>query len=263
MVGRTGGTDAYGVNGTMTLSLLSITNPQSPTLLGTTLITQGQFPTATGSSHNKISALPLGNGLFAVSEATVNGNPELMLVDPGDPNNILVTYTPVPALVNEMAVSGSLLYTSSTQGLTIYNIGTFQGIPLSVSVEVPTAGAVDRGRLLQHRRRHRSPRAQPTTRSSGTRRFTYGDPTFPITWQSTVGTLTVGRSRARDARRFGHFHLRRHARHVPDARYVGYRRIDHQHSARVADRAARRDRDLRRATHEPDEQLGDLLTVLA
>ena len=191
VVGRTGGTDAYGVNGTMTLSLLDITNPLSPVLLGTMLVTQGQFPSGTGSSLNKISALPLGNGIFAVSESTVSGNPELMLVDPSNPNNILVTYTPVPALVNEMAVSGDLLYASSTQGLTIYNIGTFQGIPLSVSVEVPTSDvSIVAG----------SYSTPPTSVTTGTsydtltwnETYTFGDPTFPITWQSTVSNLAAG-----------------------------------------------------------------------
>ncbi len=114
VVGRTGGTSAYGVNGTMTLSLLDITNPASPTLMGTTLVSISQFPTSAGGY--KISAQPLGNGLFAVSEATVNGNAELMVVDPSDPNNIVTTFTPETALVNEMAVSGNLLYTTRRRG---------------------------------------------------------------------------------------------------------------------------------------------------
>ncbi len=61
-------------------------------------------------------------------------------MDPSDPSNILVSYTPVTAYVNEMAVSGNFLYaTSSTssQGLTIFNIGQLETIPVTVSVEVP------------------------------------------------------------------------------------------------------------------------------
>ena len=258
VVGRTGGTDAYGVNGTMTLSLLDITNPLSPVLLGTMLVTQGQFPSGTGSSLNKISALPLGNGIFAVSESTVSGNPELMLVDPSNPNNILVTYTPVPARVNEMAVSGDLLYASSTQGLTIYNIGTFQGIPLSVSVEVPTSDvSIVAG----------SYSTPPTSVTTGTsydtltwnETYTFGDPTFPITWQSTVSNLAAGQVVPVTLGRDRQFYLRGHARHVPDARNVDRGGVDHRPPALLADRAARRDRDLRRATHQPDQQLGDLL----
>jgi len=139
VVGRTGGDGGPDTNGTMTLSMLDITDPSNPQLLGTTLVTNALFPTNT-SGVSKISALGLGNGLFAVSEAAVAGNPELVLVDGNDPSNMLVSYTPVTALVNEMAVSGNLLYaTSSTtsKGLTIFNIGQLESIPVTMSVEVP------------------------------------------------------------------------------------------------------------------------------
>ena len=257
VVGRTGGTDAYGVNGTMTLSLLSISNPQSPTLLGTTLITQGQFPTATGSSHNKISALPLGNGLFAVSEATVNGNPELMLVDPGDPNNILVTYTAGARAGERDGGFRQPALHKQYPGADDLQHRRLPGHPAERVGRGAHRQPVDRGRLLQHpadigHHGH-------NLRHARLERDLYvRGPDIPHHLAIHGGHADCGRSRAGDAWRFGHFHLRRHARHVPDARYVGYRRIDHQHSARVANRAARRDRDLRRATHEPDEQLGDL-----
>ena len=142
VVGRTGGDGGFetnGYNGTMTLSVLDITDPSNPQLVGTTLVTNAIFPT-NASGVAKVSAVGLGNGLFAVSEAEVNGNPELLVVDPSDPSNILVSYTPVTAYVNEMAVSGNTLYaTSSTssQGLTIFNIGQLETIPVAVSVEVP------------------------------------------------------------------------------------------------------------------------------
>ena len=86
-----------------------------------------------------------------MSEATVNGTPKLVLVrpDPNNPDNILASYTPVTSLVNEMAVSGDLLYATSQQGLTIYNIGSFDEIPLTVSVEVPNGVSIV-SRFLQH-----------------------------------------------------------------------------------------------------------------
>jgi hypothetical protein len=85
----------------------------------------------------KISALPPGNGLPAVSEALVNGKPVLLPVDPSNPNNIVVTADLVPALVREMAVSGNLLYTTSSAGLLIYKIGTIESTPITVSVQIP------------------------------------------------------------------------------------------------------------------------------
>ncbi len=190
VVGRTGGTNGAGVTGTMTLSLLDITNPQSPTLMGTTLVTAAQFPTS--GSGFKISAQPLGNGLFAVSEASIDGNSELMVVDPSNPNNIVVSYTPVTSLVNEMAVSGDLLYTTSAQGLAIYNIGTVESIPLSVSVEVPTTTGVA---IVANS--YSTPPAQIITGSTydtlvWSETLAFGDPTPPFTWQTTVSNLTTG-----------------------------------------------------------------------
>ena len=190
VVGRAGGTSAFGVNGELTLSVLDISNPQSPQLIGTTLVTEGIY--AAGAGLTKVSALPLGNGLFAVSEALVNGDPALILVDPSDPNNIVVTYTPVPALVNEMAVSGNVLYATSSEGLTLYNIGQLVTIPVTVSVEVPnnTGVAVVAG----------SYSTPPTQIIQGTSYDTlvwdltlaFGDTQNTITWQSTVSGLGVG-----------------------------------------------------------------------
>ena len=165
-VGRTGGDSNDDTNGTMTLTVLTINNNDPSNLtVGPTFDTKGQFVPANYVS--KISALTLGEGLLAVSEASVNGTPNLVLVDPANPNNILASYTPVPSLVNEMAVSGSLLYASSQQGLTIYNIGTFNPIPVTISVEVPAGVSIVS--IPTARRPRRSSPARTTTRSSGTR----------------------------------------------------------------------------------------------
>ncbi len=192
VVGRTGGDASDDNNGTMTFSVLDITNPANPTVVGTTLDSLGQIVAT--SAVTKISATPLGNGLFAVSEATVNASPDLLVVDPADPSNILVAYIPVTSLVNEMAVSGNLLYTSSAQGLAIYTIGSVVSIPLTVSVEVPnnTGVAIVAG----------SYSTAPTSITTGTtfntlvwtENWTFGDPVFPITWQATVSNLARERS---------------------------------------------------------------------
>ena len=103
-----------------------------------------------------------------MSEATVNGTPNLVLVDPANPNNILASYTPVTALVNEMAVSGNLLYTSSQQGLTIYNIGSFAAIPAD-DFGRGAQRRLDRGQFVQHPADPNHRRARRTKRSPGTR----------------------------------------------------------------------------------------------
>ena len=200
VVGRTGGAAGPGTNGTMTLSVLDITNPSNPQLVGTTLVTNAQFPTD-ASGVTKISAVGLGNGLFAVSEAEVNGNPELLLVDPSDPNNIVVSYTPVTAYVNEMAVSGNLLYaTSSTssQGLTIFNIGQLETIPVTVSVEVPnnTGVTIVPDSLSVPGAFNTAPPQvvqganYDTVVWNGV--LSYGASDVTVTWQSTVSNLGVG-----------------------------------------------------------------------
>src|SRR5262249_34139793 len=101
-----------GLTGHLTLSVLDVSNPEAPKVLGTTLVTAGVF--AAVSAATKLSALPLGNGLFAVSEADINGKAEVLVADPSDPDDIVVTALTTPAPVNEMAVSGDLLYTTSS-----------------------------------------------------------------------------------------------------------------------------------------------------
>jgi uncharacterized membrane protein len=197
VVGSTGGWlspfdpihGTLGLTGNMTLSVLDITNPQDPHLLGTTRVTDGTFPTS-AMGVGKISALALGNGLFAVSEALINGNPVLMMVNPSDPNNIVVVSMPEPAPVDEMAVAGNLLYITSSAGLAIYNIGQIPSIPYTVSVEVPkntlVAGSFN---------------TPPTSIDTSNpnydtlvfnRSFTFGQASANFTWQSHLTDLTGG-----------------------------------------------------------------------
>jgi len=178
--------------GNLVLSVLDITDPANPTLLSTT-VTDAQFPPP-NSAGAKISVLSLGNGLFAVSEAEDNGNPVLLLVDPSDPTNPVITATPVPALVGEMAVSANRLYTASAQGLTIYDIGSVVAIPVTASVVVPTTGAT----LVSG-----SFNPPPDQIITGTNTDTYvwqttlafgfANPTF--TWQSQLNGLQTGEVR--------------------------------------------------------------------
>src|SRR5262249_31343852 len=106
VVGRTGGTSAAGVNGIMTLSVLDTTAQAHPHLVGTTLVTNALF----AADPPQLSPLGLGNGVFAVSEGQVDGQAKLLVVSTIDPNNILVSYIAVPAVLNQMEISGNLLY---------------------------------------------------------------------------------------------------------------------------------------------------------
>jgi uncharacterized membrane protein len=194
VVGRTGGNSDGGFSGNLTLSVLDTSTPASPKLIGTTLVS----PALIGLGALKESALALGNGLFALSEAEVNGNPVLLVVDPTDPNNILVTFTPVPTLVNEMAVSGNLLYTTSAQGLGIYNIGQVASVPVTVSVRVPhntnvavvSGSATATGSFSSVQPKITPGTTYDTITWTGT--LTYGASNVAVTWQSAVSNLNPG-----------------------------------------------------------------------
>jgi len=191
VVGRTGGDGGPGVNGSMTLSVLDISSPASPTLVGTMLVTNAVFP---ASGVNKISALPIGNHQFAVSEGLVNGNDVLLLADVSDPNNIVVTSDNVPALANEMAVSGNLLYTTSSSGLLIYQINPIASIPFTASVEVPINASLS---VVPG-----SFNIPPTSTLAGANFTTYswkqslafGEAAPTFTWQTQVTDLQPGQS---------------------------------------------------------------------
>jgi hypothetical protein len=137
--GPAGNLSNYGqVSGHLALSLLDVSNPASPTLIGNSLVTGDTFGTTASNTGGDISVLPLGNGLYAVSGAVDNGTSVLLLVDPTDPNNLVVSATPLPVGGNEMAVSGNILYATSSQGLTTYQIGSIAHTSYTASVEVPT-----------------------------------------------------------------------------------------------------------------------------
>ena len=103
-------------------------------------MTSATFPR--GDVVSKLDAVSLGNGLFAVSEAIVDGQPVLLLVDPGDPSNLVVTYSRMPTLQNGIEVVGNKLYATSSAGLAIYDIAqSIVSVPVTASVQVPRTPA--------------------------------------------------------------------------------------------------------------------------
>jgi uncharacterized membrane protein len=197
VVGSTGGWYIHGFgdqgfSGQLTLTMLDITDPQNPQILSTTLVTDATFPSSLGGLGTKLSAVALGNGLFAVSDALINGNPVLLIVDPSNPNNIVVAAMPEPAVVNQLAVAGGLLYAPSAAGLAIYSIGNIPSIPLTISVQIPnnTSGSIVPGSFP----------IPPTQIITGTdydtlvwdRSLAAGDVSTTLTWQSQLTTLNPG-----------------------------------------------------------------------
>jgi uncharacterized repeat protein (TIGR01451 family) len=179
-----------GLTGTMTLSVLDITDPANPVLIGTTLVTDVAFPE--GHLGSKVAALPIGGGRFAVSDGVLNGNPVLLLVDTSDTNQLIVTADVVPTLGNDMAVSGNLLYTTSASGLLIYNIGPATSIPFTASVEIPNGTGVA---IVPDS--FSTPPSQIINGANFTtlvwnESLAFGEADPTITWQSTVTGLAAG-----------------------------------------------------------------------
>jgi uncharacterized membrane protein len=174
------------LTGTLTLSVLDTSDPTNPKLLGTTLFTDGS-----GGGR----PVPLGNGLFAISQTGADGKPQLLVVDPTDPDHIVVTAISTPAPVNEMSAAGDLLYTTSSAGLEIYQIGSVVGEQVTASIQVPTGAgvAVAPGSF----------NVPPTRVLHGTdhdtlvwdRVLAFGESSPTFTWKSTVSNLLPGEAR--------------------------------------------------------------------
>ena len=179
-----------GIANNLTLTLLDITNPSNPQILGSTVITPEQFPY--GEAGQKTDVVSLGNGDFAVSDTDANGNPALLVIDPSDPNNMIVGAAQVPSGVHGITVSGDLLYASTSTGLSIYQIQPLVSDPVTVTVNLPAGAAANivAGSF-------NAPPSQIVTSATGdqliwNRSFASGNTTYDFTWQTPVSSVTAG-----------------------------------------------------------------------
>ena len=85
-------------DGNVTLTLLDISNPDAPTIVGSTLVLPETLPT--GDVGSKVDVVDLGNGVFAVSNTVLDGTPQLLVVGTADPTNLAVAAIAVPAVVH-------------------------------------------------------------------------------------------------------------------------------------------------------------------
>ena len=127
-----------GFQGTLVLASFNITNPQSPVLLDSVVTTLGDKAGPT--------VVPLGNNTFVVGGTTNQGTATLTLVDASNPSAL--RYIPY----NELFVASPKIanppyfYTlsgtpsSTTNELSIFQLGTITGPRLSVSLQIPTTG---------------------------------------------------------------------------------------------------------------------------
>ena len=189
-----GGFSNIGFSGTATFTVLDISNPDAPQILGKTLVTDLPFSSGPAGVTNVggFGVTSLGNGLFAVSGLEVNGKPVLTLVDPSNPNSIAASYISVTSASGPMQVSGTTLYATSADGLTTYTIGDMQVLQTTVSVEVP-----NNGNLVIPGNSFNIPPAQTITGSTYNTLVwdfaaAYGNPLPSLTWSTDVSGVAVG-----------------------------------------------------------------------
>jgi len=183
-------TSTTGVYDYLSLTLLDITDPNNPTIIGQTFVTPEQFPL--NEQGQKTDVVSLGNGDFAVSDTDANGKPALLVIDPSNPNNMIVGAAQVPSGVHGITVSGDMLYASTSTGLSIYQIQPLVSDPVTVTVNLPagTAANIVSGSF----------NATPTqivTSNTGDqliwdRSFASGNTTYNFTWQTKVSGVTAG-----------------------------------------------------------------------
>ena len=174
--------------GSLVLATLDLTNPQSPRLIATqTFSIPYTFAGAIAS---------LGNDFYvASSPGSGSTSSALLLIDAQNPSNIQVTPFDVANAPNDDEVSGNLLYTTSSDGLLIYNIAPATSAPITAQVTVPTNNGVS----IDASSFSIAP-TSITTNSNNTETIEWdldlplGSSSQTITWQSDVTGLQPGQS---------------------------------------------------------------------
>ena len=216
---------------------------------------------ATGDVGSKVDVEDLGNGVFAVSNTVLDGTPQLLVVGTADPTNLAVAAIAVPAVVHGVTASNGLLYATTEQGLSIYQIGQLVSVPVTVSVEVADQPAYPR----DHRRAG-SYNTAPDQTTPGTnfdtvvwnRALAFGNTSLTFTWQTALEGLAAGETQvvAQDATVDFVSQATSGTIDLPERGRDG--RADHRRDPGVADRGAGGDGHLRRTPDEPDRHGGDL-----
>ena len=140
VVGDTGSLGSYGLafNGGLILTLLNVTNPAQPVILGHAALSN---VTERIYYRGSTRVAAVQEGLYVMSGVDVDGQPALVFVDALAPANIVVRSIPVPAAVTWAEVRDNLLYTTSLNGLAIYDLGGWLGVPVTATVRVPNDGS--------------------------------------------------------------------------------------------------------------------------
>ncbi len=194
VVGSSGGwqspyDNTYQLTGNVTLTLLDITNPADPVILGSTTVSG-----ATVSSAASVNIVALGGNQFAISNVDSNSNPTVLVVDASNPASLGVTTFAGAGAASGMAISGGILYASTAAGLDVYRAGSITNIPVTVTVQVPTTTGVS----IVAGSFNIAPTQITTGATSETLVWDFPSltsiPSGGITWQTSVANLQAGQA---------------------------------------------------------------------
>jgi uncharacterized membrane protein len=123
----------YGLTGDVVLATVDATAPRSLQLLHTQVVNRTSRSDAVSQSR----FASLGNGLYAFSNLGASTDkPELQVINAADPQNFGTGATVVPSDIADLTGSGNLIYTTSADGLIIYQIGVPPPVPVTAKVLV-------------------------------------------------------------------------------------------------------------------------------
>ncbi len=204
VVGNTGGftnpvptTANSQFDGNVTLTLLDISNPDDPQIVGTTQILPETLPLS--DSGFKADVTDLGNGDFAVSNTVLNGTPQLLVVGTSDPTNLAVAAISVPASVHGLTAANGLLYATTAQGLSIYQIGQLASVSVTVSVQVPDQPDYPDTTIVTPGSYNTGPDQTTTGTNFDTvvwnRALAFGNTSLTLSWQTELDNLAPGETR--------------------------------------------------------------------
>jgi uncharacterized repeat protein (TIGR01451 family) len=129
------------LTGNVTLTLLDISNPASPKIIGSTVVTQDTFAASGPSPIGAIDAVSLGNNQFAVNGTILNGAFVVLSVDAGTPANPAISTFTVNSSRSGLAAGGGELFATSTKGLQVLQVNALTTTSVTAEVDVPNSGA--------------------------------------------------------------------------------------------------------------------------
>ena len=178
----------YGLTGDVVLATVDVTNPLDPVLLHTQVLNRASRSDAVSQSR----FASLGNGLYAFSNLGASTDmPELQVINAADPQNFGTGSTDVPSDIVDLTGSGNYIYTTSADGLIIYQIAVPPPDLVTADVEVPKNTVVAGSFNIE-----------PTQIITSDPNFDTlewdlslpGGGSQTLTWQSTVTDLQAGQS---------------------------------------------------------------------